>query len=277
MRVSVSMWSYVSHFQQGKTDVLGFLDTAKALGVDGVELLDFFWKDRDTELPKVKEKLKELGLVVSAFATGNDFTDTDPAARLEAVEHIKGAVDTAVELGTDKLRVFAGHHDEVGFEKAFGWIIEGLKASAEYAATKGIYLCLENHGTLAGRGEQVKAILDAVDSPYLLANPDTGNFMTVNQNPVDAVRIIASRTGNVHFKDLRHAKPEETEHVYVGLEGTRVIGTSIGEGDVDLVSIVKLLKEAGYNGFLTIEYEGAEDPETALPRSVAYSKKVAKG
>ncbi|HOC32107.1 MAG TPA: sugar phosphate isomerase/epimerase family protein [Armatimonadota bacterium] len=277
MRVSVSMWSYVSHVQQGKTDVLGFLDTAKALGVEGVELLDFFWKDRDTELPKVKQKLKDLGLVVSAFATSNDFTDTDPAARAEAVEHIKGAVDTAVELGTDRLRVFAGHHDEVGFDKALGWIIEGLKASAEYAATKGVYLCLENHGTLAGRGEQVKAILDAVGSPYLKANPDTGNFMTVKQDPVEAVKVVAPMTGSVHFKDFRWAKPEETEHVYEGLHGSRVIGTVIGEGDVDLVSIVKLLKDAGYDGFLTIEYEGAEDPETAMPRSVAYSKKVAMG
>jgi len=276
MRVGVSMWSYVSHYQQGKMDVLSFLDTAGNLGVDGVELLDFFWKDKDTELPKVKEKLAAMNMPVSAYAIGNDLTDTDPAKRAEQVQAIKNGVDMALALGTDRVRVFSGHHDEVGFEKALGWIIEGLKEGAEYAASKGVVLCLENHGTLAGKGEQVKTILDAVNSPGLKANPDTGNFMTVNQDPVDAVKVIASMTGSVHFKDFRWARPEETEHVYEGLEGSRVIGTAIGEGNVNLPEVVRILREAGYSGFLTIEYEGVEDPETAMPRSVDYAKKLAK-
>lgn len=277
MKVGISMWSYVSHFQQGTMDVLQFIDTAKALGVDGVELLDFFWKDKETELPKVKAKLAALNMPVSAYAIGNDLTEDDAAARAKQVQAIKDGVDMAVTLGTNRLRVFAGHHDEIGFEKALGWIIEGLKEGAAYAETQGVVLCLENHGTLAGKGEQVKAILDAVNSPALKANPDTGNFMTVNQNPVDAMKIVAPFTGSVHFKDFRHAKPGETEHVYEGLEGSRVVGTSIGEGDVDLPNVVKQLRDAGYTGYLTIEYEGVEDPETAMPRSVAYAKSVANG
>ena len=275
MKVGVSMWSYVSHFQQGKMDVLSFIDTAKGLGVDGVELLDYFWKDKPTELPKVKAKLAALNMPVSAYAIGNDLTDDDPAERAKQVQAIKDGVDMAVTLDTKRVRVFAGHHDEVGFEKALGWIIEGLKEGAAYAEFRGVVLCLENHGTLAGKGEQVKAILDAVNSPALKANPDTGNFMCVNQNPVDAMKIVAPLAGSVHFKDFRWAKPEEKEHVYEGLEGSRVIGTSIGEGDVDLPKVVQALRDAGYTGFLTIEYEGVEDPETALPRSVAFARSVA--
>jgi sugar phosphate isomerase/epimerase len=277
MRVGVSMWSYVGHFQSEKMDVLSFLDTAKQLGVDGVELLDYFWKDKETELPKVKAKLAELNLPVSAYAIGNDFTSEDPAEREKALQAVKDGVDMAVTLGTDKVRVFAGHHDEVGFEKALGWIIEGLKAGAEYAASKGVTLCLENHGTLAGRGDQVKTIIEAVGSPALRANPDTGNFMCVKQDPTEAVAVLAPLTGSVHFKDFRWARPEETEHVYEGLHGSRVIGTAIGEGDVDLPAVVKLFRDAGYDGYLTIEYEGVEDPSTALPRSVAFAKTVAGG
>lgn len=277
MKVGVSMWSYVSHYQENKMDVLAFLDTAKSLGAEGVELLDFFWKDKESELPKVKDKLAAMNMPVSAYAIGNDLTDTDPAKRAEQVQAIKDGVDMAVTLGSDRVRVFSGHHDEVGFEKALGWIIEGLKEGAEYAAGKGVVLCLENHGTLAGKGEQVKKILDEVNSPGLKANPDTGNFMTVNQNPVDALKIVAPVTGSVHFKDFRWAKPEEKEHVYEGLEGTRVIGTAIGEGDVNLPEVVKILREAGYKGYLTIEYEGVEDPETAMPRSVEYTRKLAAG
>jgi sugar phosphate isomerase/epimerase len=271
------MWSYVSHYQAGKMDVLQFLDTAKELGVDGVEVLFCFWKDKAVELPKVKQKAADLGLEIASFAIGNDLTHEDPEERKKQVQSIKDGVDTAVALGTTKVRVFAGHHDEVGFEKALGWIIEGLKEGAQYAETKGVDLCLENHGTLAGKGEQVKTIIDRVGSPAMKANPDTGNFLLVNENPVEAVGVVAPFTGNVHFKDFRTPEADETEHVYEGLNGARVIGTAIGEGAVDLPAVVKELRDAGYTGYLTIEYEGPEDPATALPRSVAYARSVAKG
>jgi sugar phosphate isomerase/epimerase len=268
------MWGYVGQYQQGKMDVVSFIDKAKELGVDGVELLDFFWKDKEAELPKVKAKLAEHNLPVSAYAIGNDLTSEDPEERKKQIQSIKDGVDMAVTFNTKKLRVFAGHHDEVGFEKALGWIIEGLKEGAAYAETKGVELCLENHGTLAGKGEQVLTIIKAVGSPMMKANPDTGNFMTVNQVPAEAVAIVAPYAGSVHFKDFRWAKPEETEHVYEGLEGTRVIGTVIGEGDANLPAVVKALRDGGYDGFLTIEYEGVEDAETAIPKSVAYTKSL---
>lgn len=277
MQVGVSMWSYVGHYQAGKMDVLSFLDTAKGLGVDGVELLFCFWRDKESELPKAVRKAEDLGIKIASYAIGNDLTSDDPEKRREQVESIKEGVDTAVTLGTDRVRVFAGHSKTVDFETGLQWIVEGLSEGAKYAGEKGVVLCLENHGVLAGKGEQVKTILERVGSPALKANPDTGNFLLVNENPVDAVRVVAPMTGNVHFKDFRAAKPEETDHVYEGLNGARVVGTAIGEGDVDLPAVVKLLADAGYDGFLTIEYEGVEDPETAMPRSVEYARKVAKG
>lgn len=277
MQVGVSMWSYVGHYQAGKMDVLGFLDAAGKLGADGVELLFCFWKDKADELPKAKAKAAELGIKIASYAISNDQTSEDPAERKRQVEGIKEGVDTAVALGTDRVRVFSGHSKTVAFETGLQWIVEGLAEGAKYAEEKGVVLCLENHGVLAGTGEQVKTILDRVGSPALKANPDTGNFLLVNENPVDAIRIVAPLAGNVHFKDFRAAKPEETDHVYEGLNGARVVGTAIGEGDVDLPAVVKLLADAGYDGFLTVEYEGVEDPDTAMPRSVAYARGVAKG
>lgn len=272
MQVGVSMWSYVSHVRQEKMDVLSFLDTVKELGADGVELLEFFWKDKEAELPKVLEKARALGLTIGSFAIGNDLSHPDEAERKAQVAAIKDGVDTAVALGTNRLRVFAGHHNEVGYEKSLSWIIEGLKEGAAYAEPTGVVLCLENHGTMAGRADQVKEIIEAVGSPALRANPDTGNFRTVGEDSAEAVAALAPITSNVHFKDFRWAKPEETEHVYEGLNGSRVVGTAIGDGDVDLPKVVQILRDSGYDGFLTIEYEGGEDPATALPRSVNYTR-----
>ena len=272
------MWSYVSHYKQKKMDVLSFLDTAKELGVDGVEILDYFWDDKDHQLPRVKDKLETLELPVSAYAIGNNLTNPDAEERERQIQSIRDGVDMANLLETNRLRVFAGNLAEgVEYDAAFQWIVDGLAEASAYAEPQGVTLCLENHGLLAGSGQQVKQIIEAVGSTALKANPDTGNFMLVNENSVEAVRLLAPLSGSVHFKDFRQARPDETEHVYEGLNGARVVGTAIGEGDVDLPAVVQALQDGGYDGFLTIEYEGVEDPETALPRSVAYAQSVARG
>jgi sugar phosphate isomerase/epimerase len=278
MKLGISMWSYVSHYKRGDMTVESFLDTARDLGADGVELLDFFWRERETELARVKNRLGEMGMPVSAYAIGNNLTEPDEQTRRRQVESIFLGVDTARLLGTDRVRVFAGNPNEgVDYDTGLNWIVEGLRQGARYAEESNVLLCLENHGLLAGRADQVRHIIDSVGSPALLANPDTGNFMLVNQNPVTAIRELAPITGSVHFKDFRKAAQSETEHVYQGLNGSRVVGAAIGEGDVDLRKVVEILHDSGYDGYLTIEYEGAEDPATAMPRSVEFARGLING
>ena len=81
------------------------------------------------------------------------------------------------------------------------WIVDGLSAGAEYAHQNGITLALENHGKMAGRSDQVKTIIEKVGSPGLRANLDTGNFLLVGQNPVDAANELADLIALVHLKD----------------------------------------------------------------------------
>ena len=83
-----------------------------------------------------------------------------------------------MELGTDILRVFSGSaRAGVTQEQGMDWILEGLSAGAAYAESRGVTLALENHGKFAGRSEQVRGIIDAVGSPALRVNLDTGNFL----------------------------------------------------------------------------------------------------
>src|SRR5205085_183286 len=107
-------------------------------------------------------------------------------------------VDMALTLGTDRVRVFAGNRTEgLSDEQSMEYIVEGLQQGARYAEEKGVTLCLENHGLLAGKGEQVKGIIEAVGSLALKANPDTGNFMLVNEDSVEAVKVVAPLAGSV--------------------------------------------------------------------------------
>jgi len=275
MKLGISMYSYYAVWKRGEMDIPGFIRESKQLGVDGVELLDFFFKDRAEETPAVKEALEETGLKVGVYSVSNNFGLPDPEVRKEHVAIIERGVDSAIEYGARVVRVFAGdRRPDTTFEQSLSWIIDGLSQAAAYAYDHGITLALENHGLLAGRSDQVETILRAVASPALKANPDTGNFLLTEEASHDAVEKLATRAAMVHFKDFQVVADDYAGQAYTSLRGLKLVGTAIGEGEVALGACVRSLREAGFDGWLNIEYEGSEDPMVAVRRSVAAARDV---
>ncbi len=275
MKLGLSMWSYAAPVRRGELDIPGFIREAKRLGADGVELLDFFWKDRSAELPAVEAALAETGLPVGVYSVANNFVQSDPAARAASVQKIADGVDNAVHFGAKTVRVFGGDlAPGISYEQGLLWIIDGLKEAAVYAYENQITLALENHGKLAGRSDQVETILSAVASPALKANPDTGNFLLVHQASHLAVASLAARAAMCHFKDFHVVPDNYSGFAYVGTEGLKFAGTAIGEGDVDLPDCISALRQAGFDGWLNIEYEGEEDPSVAVARSIDYTRRL---
>lgn len=273
MKLGISMWSYAAAYRSGRIDLPGFVQEARRLGVEGVELLDFFWRDQDAELPAVEAALADTGLAVGVYSVSNDFVHADPQERLANVQKVVDGVDMAVHFGTSTVRVFGGDvHPEFTYEQCLLWIIEGLTTASAYAHQKGVTLALENHGQLCGRSDQVETILNAVASPALKANPDTGNFLLVHQAPHTAVAALSTRAAMCHFKDFHVVPDDYTGFAYTGIEGLKFAGTAIGEGDVDLADCVSALRQAGFDGWMNIEYEGEEDPFSAVSRSVEYTR-----
>jgi sugar phosphate isomerase/epimerase len=258
-------------------DIPGFIRESHRLGVDGVEMLDFFWKDRDAELPEVEAALRETGLPVGVYSVANNFALPDPDARAAEAKKITDGVDNAVHFGAKTVRVFAGNPQPgLGLDEAFDWIVTSFRNVVGYAESNGITLALENHGALAGRSDQVSLILEAVGSPALKANPDTGNFLLVHQASHEAVAALASQAAMVHFKDFRVVPDDYTGSFYQAIDGVKFAGTAIGEGDVDLADCLSALKTAGFGGWLNIEYEAEEDATTGVPRSVKNTQQLLK-
>jgi sugar phosphate isomerase/epimerase len=272
MKLSVSMWSVVHPVRAGQLDLCGFVDfVAGQEAAEGVELLDYFWADRDAQIPEVKRQIADAGLALAVYSIGNDFFQPDAEARARQLADLKQGVDVANWLEVGLMRVFSGNHKEgYTLDDGMGWILEGLAAGAEYARQHGVVLALENHGLMAGRSDQVRHMVDTVGSPALRANLDTGNFLLVGQNPTDASRDLADVVALVHLKDFARAPEGQTEHVYQGLDGLGYTGTVVGEGQVDLAEIISILRAAGYDGWLSLEYEGGQDPLTiGVPHSLA--------
>ncbi len=270
MKLSLSMWSLLEPVSAGKMDLMQFIDYAASQPVAGVELLDYFWRDEKSEIPAVKKKIADAGLELAVYSISNDFFQPDASAGQRQLADLKHGVDVALELGVRLMRVFSGSHRKgYSSEQGMEWIIDGLTAGAAYAEQHGVTLALENHGLFAGRSDQVRSIIEQVNSPALRANLDTGNFLLAGQNPLEAAQDLAELVDLVHLKDFGHAAPDQRGEVFRSLDGKTFTGTVLGEGLVELEAIIATLDEAGYRGWLSLEYEGPDPLSVGVPQSLS--------
>jgi sugar phosphate isomerase/epimerase len=231
----------------------GFLEKAVEMDLDGVELTAYYFPTLDDEyLYTVKRRALGLGLEISGAAVGNNFCQPDPAKRDEQVALVCAWIGIAYKLGAPLLRVFAGPVPEGHTEsEAREWTVASLKQCVPDAAAHGITLALENHGGITLTAAQTISLVEAVDSKWVAINLDTGNY---RQNPYDDIARTAP------YAVTAHAKTE----IYL----------DTGKIDADFSRIIGLLDEASYRGYLSIEYEAAEDPMTAVPRFAAELKRL---
>ena len=226
MNVSVSLWSYVSLINK-EMSVCEVIQHMHQHGIKYVELLDTFLKTDEDRL-KAKKMIDQLGMQVASYSISNNFV-CDENTRKAQVEMVKQACQYAKMFNTKTIRVFCGDVCEgYDFDKAFDLIVKSFKECVKVAEKEDIYYCLENHGQLAGKSKQIEAVIKAVGSKHLKATTDTGNFMLVGENPLEAVRYLKDYVGLVHFKDFALVRKEEAQ--YIGNQGTIFAkGTIIGD------------------------------------------------
>jgi len=251
MRVGCCAYSYRQQLTSGAMSLEGFVKTCYELELDGVELTAYYFPSLENDyLRRLKRAVFSYGLDISGVAVGNNFCLPDEAERTKQIALVLKWVDVASLLGAPCLRVFAGRAPESHSEQeAFNWTVEALKECVAQAEEKGIILALENHGGITATPDRVLRIVDAVGSDWLRVTLDAGNY---REDPYGGVAATAPLAVNVHAKMYE-----------VSLEGERRL---------DYRRILAALKAVGYKSYLSIEYEGAEDPLEAVPRTVGFLK-----
>lgn len=224
-----------------------FIERCAEWGLDGTELTSYYFAETS---PSYCHRLRRacflLGLDISGTAIGNTFAVPPGEKREAQVSKVHTWVDLAAEMGAPCIRVFGGSVPEgASVEEATQWAAEALQEAAAYAGQRGIYLALENHGGVTASAGGVLQILQAVESEWVGANLDTGNFH--GEDPYDEVAQVAPYGINVHLKAEVRAKGQRAE-------------------PTDFARIADILRGANYRGYLSLEYESAEDPLTAVPR-----------
>lgn len=230
--------------------IRSFIDLAADLGCDGAELTAYFFDPATThdDLVALRRHAFLRGIAISGTAVGNRFTLPSGPDLDREIEVVKEWIDHTALLGSSHLRVFAGTADKtLSEEEAFTQCVASLEACCDYASSRGVFLGLENHGGIVATADELLKVVEAVKSPWLGVNLDTGNFRT--EDPYGDLARCAPYAINVQYKvEIQRGSRDAPKE------------------PADPGRVVKILRDVGYQGFLTLEYEAAEDPFEAVPR-----------
>jgi sugar phosphate isomerase/epimerase len=230
---------------------------------------------------KVVEHAGNRGVTLSNLAIGASLIGDEAEVAAE-VERVKAHIDLAERLGIRLMRHDVVRHagldgdDTPAFEAAIPKIVKASKEIAQYAATKGVTTSLENHGFFVQSSDRVRRIVHAVDEPNFKTTLDIGNFLCVDEDPTAAVPANLPYAMIVHFKDfyVRPATRNPGEGWFRSRGGKYLRGAIVGNGDLDTWSVAKSIKDSGYDGFASIEFEGHEDCLIGCARGIANAKRI---
>jgi L-ribulose-5-phosphate 3-epimerase len=272
VKLGCSSWSYHGAFRAGRMDLLEWVRScAEDLELDGVELVDLHFPTTDPAyLRDLKKLCADLQLTVSGVAVSNDFGPNE--RRAGETTRVQQWCDVAAYLGAPVVRVFAGWlppgrtQHETGviagvFRRVFGrpqtnqrrlWsdVTWALRQCADYAAERGVVIALQNNRVdgLVGTPMQLAQCVHDVGSPWLRVCLDPADMLDLAGIDESLPRVV-----QVHAR-------------------LRDVGEDGADGRIRWPELLRTLKLARYRGFVHLDYEGFEDPETAVPRAARYMR-----
>ena len=266
IKLGVSTYSYWQ-FREEKPSIESVIDKAAALGLEGVDILHRQMENEDNAyMQRLKKRAFEAGIDLISLSIHQDFVWPDAADRQKHIDHTLNCIELAYKMGIPCIRLNSGRWKTIqsfddlmaargvepiieGYteDDGFNWCIDSIEKCLPKAQECGVILALENHWGLTSSPEGMLRIKNAIDNEWLQFLADTGNFL---EDPYDKLEKIAPQTSFVQAK------------TYYG-------GGKWYTLDLDYERIIRIFKNAGYKGYISIEFEGEEEPETGMAKSVA--------
>lgn len=242
------------------------IEKAAAMGFDGIELLLVQMNSEDNGyLQKLKKQAFHAGLDLMGFSTHQGYLNPEKGYREQNISKTLHQIELAYKLGIPTMRLntgrwgtsksfddlmankgmeptLEGYTDEDGFK----WVIDAIEKCIPTAERCGVVLGLENHWGLGRTAEGVKRIVDAINSPWLQVTLDTGNFLEDREAQME---LLAPQTFLVQAK------------TYYG-------GGKWYTLDIDYPKIGEMMRRHNYKGYISLEFEGNESPDTAVPKGL---------
>jgi len=270
--IGVSTYSYWRYRKDTKLPIEDCIDLAAEAGFDAVEILHVQMTREDNDyLQMLKQRAFVNGMSLCGFSTHQSFVSPDADFRQKNIDHTLKCIELAYAMGIPTIRIntgrwgtskdfdtlmankgieprLEGYTDEDGFK----WVIDSIEKCLKKAAECGVTLGLENHWGIGRTAEAVMRIVNTIDSPWLQVTADTGNFL---ENQYDQFEAMAAKCVYVQAK------------TYFG-------GGTWYTLDIDYKRIAKILNKVDYRGYISLEFEGEEAHETAIPKSLELLRKA---
>ena len=275
-RIGVSTYSFWQfNGPREESPIEKCIDDAAMMGFDGIELLLMqMTSEENSYLQNLKKRAFHAGLDLMGFSTHQGFVSPEKEYREENIEKTIHQIELAYPLGIPSMRLNTGRWGTIrsfddlmankGIEpvlegytedEGFKWVIDAIQQCIPTAEKCGVVLGLENHWGLGRTAEGVMRIVNEIDSPWLMVTADTGNFL---ENSLEQLEMLAPKTFLVQAK------------TYYG-------GGKWYTLDIDYDKVASIFKKHNYRGYVSLEFEGSESPQTAIPKSLELLRKAFSG
>ena len=284
--ISVFPTCYFDELVRGEMDYVGWIRGAAALGGEGLEHYDEFFRSYDPpDVDPVVEAMRETGQVSSMLCFSPDFTHPDPGERRRQLERQRAAIDLSVRIGARFCRTLSGQrYPEVSRRDGVAWTVECIRRSIEYAGQRDVVLTLENHYKVgewrfpefAQQADVFLEILERIPpSPHFGVQYDPSNALVAGADPIAFLEQVKERVVTMHASD-RYLAPGTTLEEIRQADGTvgypdKLRHGETGRGANDYDAIFRILAGVGFTGWISVE-DGMNGLDE-LARSVDFLKR----
>lgn len=270
MKISASTYSFGNMLYSGEISQLDCIRKAKDIGFDAIEFVDILEPEgtsKEEYAKRLADECKHLNMPVSSFTFGADLLSGSEGDIHHEIERVKEMVDIAVILGAKVIRHDATTGDGRSFDSILPFLADACHEITIYAASKGVRTTVENHGFFCQDSDRMEKLYNAVNHENFGLLLDMGNFLCADEAPEKAFGRLAPYAFYAHAKDF-HMKsamlPDPGEGFFKTRSGNYLRGAIVGHGDVPVLHCIKALKNARYDGYISIEFEGMEENMKAL-------------
>lgn len=267
MKFSVSSYSFQRLLSNGTMTQMDCVAKAAEMGFDAIEFVGILPHDgssREEYAAKLREECRRHNLEISNYTVAADLLNGSDGDSDAEVKRLQGEVDIAAILGAPGMRHDAawGTQPYSSFTSVLPRLADGCRRVTEYAAQKGVRTMVENHGFFCQDSDRMERLVLAVNHPNFGLLCDMGNFLCVDEDPVHALSLAAPYAFYAHAKDflVKSGNGEDPgKGFFTSRGGNYLRGTIIGHGVVPVRQCLRILKQAGYDGAVAIEFEGPEE------------------
>ena len=283
MKISLSTYAFDKYIKEGKLNQLTLLKKAKELGFDAVEYTLLTPPENvsvNDWAKSIKEEADKLGIEIVAYTVGAKLYLPNEEDLQKEVDEVISKLETASILGAKIFRhdvtfLYYDTLDGKSFDRMLPYFKENAIKITERAKELGIKTCTENHGNIAQDSARIERLYNAVNNENYGVLIDVGNFACVDEDSAKAVSLLAPYCVHAHVKDFlyRPYKKASKKGFFKTRACNYLKGCAIGDGIIPVKQCLSILKEVGYDGYVTLEYEGDKDCIKEIAKGVKRLKK----